>query len=355
MKKLLLSIYTLLMITFICKGESFGSGTETYSTVQSADKPIVYSTAYYPSSNDALGIQNAIDAANTNGGGTIYLSSITYNIDTPIHLKSNVRISGKGIGQTILKRSSAFTTSTGYFIGADNASLTDVEIRELSIEGGYTANELINDLPDVIGLGVWSDTEYYNQRIRTWEVEISGFTMGIHIKGTTHIRLEYSNIHDNGGHYLYHNIYFRRAGQALIYNCKIYNAIEGSGLKLAGGTTTVTNESRYFTIKDNEIFDNERINLNIQGCHHILISGNDLIGQKSTTSKMAGLYMVEYNGYECRYTDIINNKVIDNTNNGMYINACRTFNVEGNKCVDNGTNYNVLNCSDFECDYNEDN
>ena len=331
---------------------TYGNGTPDYTVPPEVPKPNLYLTEYYPFSDDAAGIQAAIDEANVAGGGTIVLSAKTYTINSPITLKSKVSIAGAGIGITVLKRCSSYSGSTGYFLGATDGTIEDFEIRKLTLDGNYTNKELRNLLPEVIGLGIWSGKEYYNKRLRVYKVEIKGFQMGIHVKGTSEIRLEDCKIHDNGGTYLYHNIYYRRVGMGMIENCEIYNSVEGSGLKLAGGTQIIPEESRYFTIIGNNIYNNERINLNIQGCHHLLIEDNILEGQYSTVSKMAGLYLVEYNGYECQYTDIINNTIINNINNGIYIEGCNTFSISGNACTDNGTNYNINNSSEFDCDYN---
>lgn len=334
-------------------GVAYGSGSANHSTVQSPDKPTVYSTRYYPSGTSAAAINSAIDAANAAGGGTVELSDTTYSLDEQITMKSNVRLLGQGIGSTILTRGSGFQTSTsGYFIGAYDAGVTDVEIRSMSIDGGYSRAELEAEPTVLVGIGFKSGLGSYNTRVRVIFCEVEGFSIGIQMSGTTHITVQSSDIHDNGGTYLHHNIYFRRIGHVLIYKNKIYDSVAGSGLKLAGGTTNVPNESRYFTIRDNDINNNERINLNIQGCHHLLIEDNELEGQNASGSNLAGMFLRSYNGYQCRYTDIINNSIIGNTSNGVYVEGCRTFNIEGNSVNNNGTNYNIISSTQFSCDYN---
>lgn len=334
------------------KNTLYSKATAKYSTVQSPDKPTVYTTKYYPASNDAAGINAAITSANAAGGGTVQLSSMTYTINSQITMKSKVRLLGNGIGTTILKRGSSFQTSTsGYFIGADNASVTDAEIRSISVDGDYSRAELATEPTVLVGIRFASGIGSYNERVRVIYCELEGFTIGIQMSGTTHITVQSCDVHDNGGTYLHHNIYFRRIGHVLIYNNNIYDSVEGSGLKLAGGTTNVSNESRYFTIRGNTINNNERINLNIQGCHHILIEDNQLNSQNSTTSAMAGMFLKAYNGYQCRFTDIINNTITDNTNNGVYVNGCKDFNIAENTCNTNSTDYNIISSTSFTCDY----
>lgn len=338
----------------------FGQGTVRLSDVGQAVKPAVYTNEYYPATMDSAGIQAAIDAASTAGGGTVKLSASMYAIDAPVDLKSNVRIRGEGIGQTVLKRTSGFVSGPNkHFLGADDASLRDVEIRDLTMDGDRNAQELIDSFMDpdqviVIGLGIRSGAGTYNERIRLFRVEVKGFHTGIQISGATHIRIEYSDVHHNGCSYLHHNIYFRRTGLALIYQCNIYDAIGGSGLKLAGGTSVVPNESHHFTIRDNRMYNNERINLNIQDCNSLLIASNVLRGQHSTSnSYLAGLYLTGSGDYDGRRTDIINNEIHSNSRNGIYVRGCSLFSIEGNACLNNGRrNYDIANSSDYYCDWN---
>lgn len=353
LKKIIVLLALIFMITAMLYAADYGKGKAKYNTVKLPDEPAIATTIYYPLSDDAAGLNAAIAAASNAGGGTVQLSTKTYLIDTTILMKDNIRLVGNGIGSTILKRDPKFvldSTTTNYFIGSKNGSLEDIEIRGLTLDGDYSESELIAD-KRLVGFYLNSETGY-NKRVCVQLVEVKGFGMGIHLKGTTHVTIQYCELHNNGGNYLYHNVYFRRVGQALIHRNNIYDAVGGSGLKLAGGTNTVPNESRYFTITENNIYDNERINLNIQGCNHMLIERNNLNHQKSTTSKMAGLYMVDYNGYTCDSTDIINNVVKENINNGFYVNGCSNFNIEGNACYNNGTDYNLSSNSSFTCDYN---
>jgi parallel beta-helix repeat protein len=332
---------------------TYGKGVVAYSAVELADLPVIDNKKFYPVTDDAKGINAAIIEASIAGGGTVKLTSMTYQIDAHITLKSKVRLLGNGMGKTILKRSPKFQTiNDDYFIGADDGALRDVEISSITLDGNYSRLELAKNPTPFIGIRISSALDYYNERIRVVFCDISGFVMGIHMKGTTHITVQNSSIHDNGATNLDHNIYFRRIGHVLIYKNEIYDAVGGSGLKFAGGTAYVSNESRHMIIRDNNINNNERINLNIQGCDYLLIEGNELQRQNSKVEAMAGMFLKAYNGYQCQYTDIINNSIIDNTNNGIYVDSCKDFNIEGNSCSNNGTNYNITNSSLFKCDYN---
>lgn len=51
---------------------------------------------------DDVQIQQAIDAANAAGGGTVFIKEGTYSVASPIVLNSNVQLIGAGRGNTVL-------------------------------------------------------------------------------------------------------------------------------------------------------------------------------------------------------------------------------------------------------------
>ena len=353
MKKSILLFASYLLSTATLMAIGYGEGKAKYFTPILPDQPAVYTKIYITATDNAAGIQSAIDSANAAGGGTVQLAAKTYLIDMPITMKSNVRLLGEGMGATILRRDSTFTTSDKYFVGATDGAISDVVIEKMTLDRGFSIQEVIDYHENVLlGIRIYSGNDYYNRRIRVSEVEAIGFTVGVLMSGTEHIIVENCDMHHNGGTYLHHNIYFRRIGVVRFSGNHIHDSIGGSGLKLAGGTSNVPNESRYFTIINNNIYDNERINLNIQGCSDMLIEGNILSAQSSSTDKMAGLFMRVYNDSTSERTDIINNIVTDNVENGFYVEGCSEFNIEGNACYNNGENYKIISSSDFNCDYN---
>ncbi len=331
----------------------FGGGVAKYGPPRLPDDATIHETEYLPTTDDAAGIQAAIDTAHTAGGGTVQLLAKTYLVDTAITIKSGIQLRGQGMGKTVLKRDSSYTSTVPYFVGAVNGAVTDAVISHLTVDRDFSRQDLVDNHETVLlGIGIRSSADYYNERIRLDHVEAIGFTVGLSIEGATHITVVDCRVHDNGGTVLHHNIYFRRTGRVLFSGNHVYDSVGGSGIKLSGGTTNVAEESRFFTIRNNKINRNESINLNIQGCHHLLIEGNLLQGQISTDGATAGLFLRQYKGYECRYSDIINNYIIDNTGKGLYAEGCRTFSIEGNACFGNGTDYNLASNIEFSCDYN---
>lgn len=330
----------------------YGEGVAAYNTNRLPDKPVLNSTPYYPTAKTSAAIQSAIDMASASGGGTVKLDSGTYSVRYPITLKSNVRVQGKGMGVTILKRTSDFSRfKDTYIIGAENGSVRHSELRGFTVDGGFDNDELKALEPHFFCIQMSSSSGFYNKYFRVFSVEAKGCGGGLNASGTTHIRVEFSKFHDNGGHYLYHNIYFRRTGYLLFLSNSIYDSVLGSGLKLAGGTSHQSGESRFVTIRGNNVYNNERINLNIQGMHHLLIENNRIKSQNVSHSHMAGIYLVNYEGYACRYTDIINNKITDNTGLGLYMKGCNTVSVQGNKFENNAKgNYLISDSNTYKID-----
>lgn len=80
---------------------SFDSGQASFKNA-----PIYDVTAWGAtgdgSTDDALAIQDAIDAASANGGGLVFVPGGTYRIGTTLTLKHNVRLSGAGRWATTL-------------------------------------------------------------------------------------------------------------------------------------------------------------------------------------------------------------------------------------------------------------
>jgi hypothetical protein len=73
-----------------------------------------YATTAVPNTgaDETTAIQDAIDAANTGGGGVVSLAAGTYIIDGHLYLKSNVKLTGVG-PSTIIKAGPNFLDTTG--------------------------------------------------------------------------------------------------------------------------------------------------------------------------------------------------------------------------------------------------
>jgi hypothetical protein len=80
--------------------------------------------------NDATAIQNAINAANTAGGGIVYIPAGTYDVSSNITLKNNVKLLGdisNGVPTSIIKCKAPFTTGEFGMLGVYNLNMIMME------------------------------------------------------------------------------------------------------------------------------------------------------------------------------------------------------------------------------------
>lgn len=89
--------------------------------------------AFDAGDGDAAAIQRAVDAAASDGGGTVLLPSGEYRLDEPVTLRSGVLVRGVGIGVTTVSASGeGFAAFEGF--GTTDEPLTDVGIEDLAID-----------------------------------------------------------------------------------------------------------------------------------------------------------------------------------------------------------------------------
>lgn len=124
--------YRTTVAAFINDAASFtpsGMGAVSIS-VQDALQHLVYDAAGFGSkllSTPGADINLAITAANTAGGGIVFVPLGTYTLETPVVMKSNVTLMGAGRG-TILKQTSDASCITG-------TSVTNIVVRDLQVLG----------------------------------------------------------------------------------------------------------------------------------------------------------------------------------------------------------------------------
>jgi len=87
-------------------------------------------------------IQNAINAANAAGGGTVFIPNGTFNTNAWIYLKSNVTIEGTGSGSKVIS-----SDNRCFFAFRDNAPdastpFTNIQIKNIYCESAYDAGSL---------------------------------------------------------------------------------------------------------------------------------------------------------------------------------------------------------------------
>lgn len=155
--------------------------------------------------NDTEAIQQAIDEVHANGGGTVYIPNGTYIVsgngiasDGAIEVKSNVTLTGEGMGDTIIKLEDGSSDKVTGIIRTPSGEVTEnVTISNLSIDGNQdnTTGEV-----DGIFTGVTPGSPLADQNITIDHVEIyevSRFGFDPHEK-TENLTITNSIAHNNG-------------------------------------------------------------------------------------------------------------------------------------------------------------
>jgi parallel beta-helix repeat protein len=332
---------------------TYGKGEFAYDT-WNIKSPTVYSTVYTPSAKTGAAIQDAIDDAHNAGGGTVQLSSGYYWISSPIEPKSKVKVIGAGKTATILKRLSSATPAAIFW--SENDAVSDFYLSDMTIHGNYTTTDLANGVGVIDGIYMSSNqTDKYNYRIRLENLKIVRCKNGVIGGGIKDLRVQYCDLYQNGSSNLHHNFYMRRVGSVYFYKCNITEAILGTGIKIWGGTEAISGESQNFIMNYNDISDNYKRNLELNGVGYAAISNNTI---DNNTAGVAGMFMgygydLSGNLIGSHYSDLVNNKVQSNDGYGIYLEYGNRVNIQGNYSVSNGDgNYYVTDSNRVTCDYN---
>lgn len=170
-------------------------------------------------------IQAAIDSASTAGGGVVVLTAGTHVLTQPITLKSKVTLCGEGKTRTVLKQAPGFTTGTALTGGS--ARLTDVVIKDLTLDGLQTGGT------NGIVLAGADPRPNWHSRVMLQNVKVTNWAgMGVHIKRTSSIIMDHCEFQRNGAaNGLFHNIYFLHVAQVLQSDCDMSFPVLGKGNK----------------------------------------------------------------------------------------------------------------------------
>jgi len=192
-------------------------------------------------------IQAAINTAGSAGGGVVFLKAGTHLLTEQITLKSKVTLCGEGRTLTVLKQAPNFTTGTA--IGAGAKQLTDVLIKDLTLEGlqsGGTAG---------IVLAGADPKSNWHARIMLQNVTVIHWAgMGVHIKRTSSIIMDNCEFQYNGSaNGLFHNIYFLHVDRVLQSDCDMSFPVLGKGNKYTSTTNLIAQRCTIRECKGNGI------------------------------------------------------------------------------------------------------
>ena len=337
----------------ISNAATYGNGSADYSTA-TVRSPTTYSGDYDTSAYTAAGIQSAIDNANAAGGGRVVIENRRYTVSTEIHLKDKVRLDGSGITSSSQIARSTSNDNLKSIFESLHADLDHVQIEDLKIDGWRGVNELIDNENGPNGF--WTDatnTNNYNNRVRTLRVSFKRCSLGLLPSGTTHFRVEDCIFTQNGHSSLAHNIYSRRLGRFYLHDTDILNSLRGQGYKSWGGTFSTSSESKYYIIDHNTADNNYRNGINPNGLQYSRIEKNT-----SKNNGESGIFM-GYNGtiggdlYGSARVDCINNWVEGNDDYGIFLEYGNRVNIEGNYAKSNDAGqYKVQNSNRVSNDNN---
>lgn len=263
---------------------SNGAGTTTLTL---ADNATASATGQVVEHDDTAAIQNAINAANTAGGGTVYFPPGTY-LTRPLNLASNVVLLGGSKAYTTLQLKENSTTPL-----LTGSSISNIRIEHITLDGNKTTGGS--------GVDSISLTSVTQAIIRNCTIK-NGHGHGMEIISCSYVLVEENRIQDNGAN----GIIFKDTTYLSIVNNDILNS--GQRGISNYGTTQI-------------------------GCLYIRIIDNTI-----SASTLDGI-LLDYNAsnqFLAKYVEIIGNKVINGKLHGMCIRAASSL-ITGNQVVANGS------------------
>ncbi|MDT3401188.1 parallel beta-helix repeat protein [Mucilaginibacter terrae] len=175
-------------------------------------------------------IQHAIDQVSASGGGTVNLASGTYNITSPLKIKSNVTLNGSGNATT--------TINGGNFnvIQQNNEGLTNVTIQNLKVTG----------VQSISCYGILIESlNIFHTNVAINNVQVTSVGMGVHLKRVNGVTITNCNFHDNAGpgkEMYFHNLYIRSCQNVNVSSTQVNHSTTGNGMNFSYCTSvTVSN------------------------------------------------------------------------------------------------------------------
>lgn len=116
----------------------------SYSMIEGAQVNVLdYGADSTGAADSATAIQSAIDAVSTAGGGTVYLPSGTYKVNTTITMKRKVSIEGSGKGTYLYQQTSPCTidfhgSGSCFYFETTNGS-NDIQVSNINLDGVNSA------------------------------------------------------------------------------------------------------------------------------------------------------------------------------------------------------------------------
>lgn len=242
------------------------------------------------STDDSTAIQSALDAANTAGGGVVYLPQGTYVLGTKLTVYDSTRLIGDG-WQTVLKMddNAGYNGTSGVteLIWADTK--TDVLIANMQLDGNKS-NQTTPEFNHGIRLSDCSRVTISNIYAHDFGGNATAGEegAGINIRGASDFDadtvISSCVLADNGGFGL--GCY--RAGRLVVQGCISYGN-SSHGFSLSGDAATV----RRNVLANVVSYDNAGVGINLEEQNHVIVSSAITYSNGTSQSPGAGVRLQE--------------------------------------------------------------
>jgi parallel beta-helix repeat protein len=295
-------------------------------------------------------VQDALDAMNALGGGRVLLAAGDHLVSQSLEVYSHITLAGEGAGVSQIKLDPS--VNVPILIGTSEGTVNrNITIRDLTLDGqqaegersypGSTHNNRGSVRANSFGI-LFTDTESGNsfENIRIEDVEVTRCAMGIHIKGVNDLRIQNSDIRDNGCIIGFdHNIYFRRANNTLLKNLDISDCTAGNGFNLSTNCFNVILDN--CDASDNT-FRGIRFEAGDGGSRMMII--NSTASRNGLTQNQPGIRVSGVPDFT-----IIGTTADDNGSHGIYCRFSNNGLIRDNSATGNGgDNFRIENSSNID-------
>ena len=267
-----------------------------------------------------------------------------HKLTKTLNIPSGTHLAGEGL-KTVLM----FDSVSSYAVSAKEASMHDVRISNLVIEGA-TAHEIPSDpntgrfnrtgrhTNSLTGIAFLGLVHGGMKNITLENVTLINFSRnGVLITGVDNLEINNCNISDNGagivpGPRLQHNLLLRHVSHARIHDSRFDTSIAGCGV--------VLDNCSHITVERCEIARNAWMGLLMSTSDNITVAGNLIEGNNHNG------VMSEFQYAGCRNVNIKDNMIQYNGGYGVEAFGAEQITLSGNKYDLNGQSAQQENISD---------
>ena len=276
---------------------------------------------------DDVQIQQAIDATNAAGGGTVYLKEGTYTTAAAILMKANVTLQGDGFTSTIIKK-----VASGNFNALASSTVNNFSVKDLKIDGNKTNS--------ATGRGLSFNT---SSNVVVERVYVIDSVEGIFNTACTDLvyRDCISDSNYEWNYYTYSGI------RVKIYNSQSLSALAGG---LEGFGMAFYGDTNYCEAIGNYIYNSAHNGLQCNsGAATADMVGNIFRDNKVVNAGNRGIFITsDTNSFVIKKMNVEGNTVTGSVDKGIYLIDVQDSTVSKNKSFSNTTDGIAYeNCTDL--------